>query len=89
MDNAWQVVYDDSAKKQLLKLDTAAQADILRYMRELIATNEDPRRFGKALHSDLKGLWRYRVHNYRIICRIENDRLVVMVVNVDHRKDVY
>jgi len=85
----WQVIYDDIAKKQLAKLDRKAQADILRYMHERIATNEDPRRFGKALHSDLKGLWRYRVHDYRIICRIEEGRLIVMVVTIGHRKDVY
>lgn len=85
----WQVIYDDSALKQLRKLDRKAQGDILRYMRERIATTEDPRRFGKALHSDMKGLWRYRVHDYRIICRIEDNRLIVLVVNVDHRKDVY
>ncbi len=85
----WQVVYDDNAKKQLSKLDRQAQADILRYMRERISTNEDPRRFGKALHSELKGLWRYRVHDYRIICKIEDSMLIVMVVDVDHRKDVY
>ena len=85
----WQVIYDDSAKKQLAKLDKKVQSDILRYMRERMVTNEDPRRFGKALHSDMKGLWRYRVHDYRIICRIEAERLVVMVVNVDHRKDIY
>lgn len=85
----WQVIYGDSAKKQLLKLDRKAQSDILRYMRERIATSEDPRRFGKALHSDMRGLWRYRVSDYRIICRIEEERLVVLVVHVDHRKDVY
>ncbi len=85
----WQVEYDDNARKQLSKLDRKAQSDILRYMRERIATSEDPRRFGKALHSDLKGLWRYRVYDYRIICKIEDNRLIVMVVNVDHRKDVY
>ncbi|NBX04067.1 MAG: type II toxin-antitoxin system RelE/ParE family toxin [Alphaproteobacteria bacterium] len=85
----WQIIYDDSAKKQLLKLDRKAQADILRYMRERIATNESPRRFGKALHSDMKGLWRYRVYDYRIICKIKDERLIVLVVTIDHRKDVY
>ncbi len=85
----WQVIYDEFAKKQLSKLDRKAQSDILRYMRERIATDADPRRFGKALHSDMKGLWRYRVHNYRIICKIEDEKLLVLVVDVDHRKDIY
>ena len=85
----WQVIYDDVAKKQLAKLDRQVQSDILRYMRERIATDEDPRRFGKALHSDMKGLWRYRVHDYRVICRIEDGRMVVLVITIGHRKEVY
>jgi mRNA interferase RelE/StbE len=85
----WQVIYDENAKKQLSKLDRKAQSDILRYMRERIATDENPYRFGKALRSDLKGLWRYRVHDYRIICKIEDEKLLVLVVDLDHRRDVY
>jgi len=85
----WEIFYDDDAKKQLQKLDRKVQSDILRYMRERIATELDPRRFGKALHSELKGLWRYRVHDYRIICKIEDSKLIVLVVSIDHRKDIY
>jgi len=82
-------IYDDSAIKQLHKLDKKTQFDILRYMRERITSTDDPRRFGKTLHSDLSGLWRYRVGNYRIICKIENQKLVVLVVTIGHRKEVY
>jgi len=85
----WQVFYDENAKKQLSKLDHKAQSDVLRYMRERIATDESPYRFRKALRSDLKGLWRYRVHDYRIICKIEDEKLLVLVVDLDHRRDVY
>ena len=65
------------------------QKEILRYFRERIATDEDPRRFGKALTQELTGLWRYRVRNYRMICNIEDNLLVVLVLSVGHRKDVY
>lgn len=54
-----------------------------------IATNEDPRRFGKALKGNLRGLWRYRVGNFRIICRIEDEVLSVLVITIGHRRDIY
>jgi mRNA interferase RelE/StbE len=50
-------------------------------MRERIANSVNPRCFGKALHSQLKGLWRYRVQDYRILCKIEDDKLRVFVVD--------
>lgn len=85
----WTVEFDNAAAKELRKLDKQAQQEILRYFRERIATNEDPRRFGKPLSRDLAGLWRYRVRNYRVICNVEDDKLVVLVLRVGHRKDIY
>ena len=85
----WTVEFDDGAAKELRKLDQQAQQEILRYLRERIATDEDPRRFGKPLSRDLAGLWRYRMRNYRMICHIEDDKLVVLVLRVGHRKDIY
>lgn len=85
----WTVEFDDTAAKELRKLDKQAQSEILRYFRERIATDEDPRRFGKPLSRDLAGLWRYRLRNYRMICHIEDDKLIVLVVRVAHRKDTY
>ena len=80
----WVVEFDDAATKELRKLDRQAQQEILRYFRERIATNEDPRRFGKPLSHDLTGLWRYQVRNYRMICNIEDDKLTVLVVRAGH-----
>lgn len=85
----WTVEFDDAAVKELRKLDRQAQQEILLYFRERIATDEDPRRFGKPLSRDLAGLWRYRVRNYHMICNIEDKKLVVLVLRVGHRKDVY
>ena len=85
----WNVEWDDGAIKELRKLDKQAQRDILKYFRERIAIDGDPRRFGKQLSRELTGLWRYRVRNYRMICNIEDDKLVVLVLRVSHRKDVY
>ena len=85
----WLVEFDDSATKELRRLDRQAQSLILRYFRERIATNEDPRRFGKSLSGEFAGLWRYRVRHYRMICLIEDEKLVVLVLRVSHRKDAY
>ncbi|MEE8059702.1 MAG: type II toxin-antitoxin system RelE/ParE family toxin [Pseudomonadales bacterium] len=82
----WTVEFDDAAAKELRKLDRQAQQEILRYFRQRIATDEDPRRFGKSLSRELAGLWRYRVRDYRMICNIEDDKLVVLVLRVGHRK---
>jgi len=71
------------------KLGAVAERTILRYLRQRIAAAEDPRRFGKPLTGDLEGLWRYRVGNYRIVASIEDDRFVVLIVIVGHRREVY
>ncbi len=85
----WQVEFDPAAARELRKLGAAPRALILLYLRERIATPEDPRRFGKSLGGDLSGLWRYRVGDYRIVCRVEDQKLVVLVVRVAHRREVY
>jgi mRNA interferase RelE/StbE len=85
----WRVEFEDAAARELRKLDHAAQQNILRYLRQRIATAEDPRRFGHALRDDLKGLWRYRVGDYRIIAKFEDDRFIVLVLTVGHRREVY
>jgi len=85
----WTVEFDDRARKELRKLDPKAQEDILHYLRERVAGAADPRQFGKPLRMNLAGLWRYRVSDYRLICRIEENRLVVLVLKVGHRREVY
>jgi mRNA interferase RelE/StbE len=85
----WRVEFDRDAARDLRKLGAVAQRSILRYLRERIATAEDPRRFGHALTHDLKGLWRYRIGDFRIVASIEDERFIVLVVTVGHRRDVY
>jgi len=85
----WRVEFDRDAARDLRKLGVQAERLILRYLRERIATEEDPRRFGHALTRELKGLWRYRIGDYRIVASIEDDRFIVLVVTVGHRREVY
>lgn len=85
----WVYRFDERALKELKKLGSQAQRDILTYLDERVAGKGDPQRFGKRLKADLAGLWRYRVGDYRILCQIRNHELLVLVVAVGHRKDIY
>jgi mRNA interferase RelE/StbE len=88
---AWAIELDDEAVRDLRRLDPPVSREILRFLRERIgiATAEDPRLFGRALTGNLTGLWRYRVRDWRLVCRIEETRRVVLVVHVGHRRNVY
>jgi mRNA interferase RelE/StbE len=85
----WKVDIDDKARKELRKLSPPLQEDIIKYLRKKIATKDDPRRFGKPLSYDKHGLWRYRIQDARVICKILDDEVLVLVVKVGHRKDIY
>ena len=85
----WKIEYDSRVVKDLKKLDRKVQQQILAYFDERIAPSSDPRSFGKALTSSFSGLWRYRIGDYRAICKIEDERLTVLVVRVGHRSKVY
>ncbi len=86
---SWVYKFDERALKELKKLGRQAQRDIIAYLDERVAGDADPRRFGKGLKADLAGLWRYRVGDYRILCQIKDGDLIVLVVAVGHRRDVY
>jgi mRNA interferase RelE/StbE len=85
----WTVEWDDTARRELRKLDRTAQGNILNYFRERIMVDDDPRRFGKALRHELKGLWRYRIGDYRVVCQIQDEQLTVLALAVGHRQNVY
>ncbi len=85
----WTVEYDPRVEKDLKALDRGMQREILGYMDSRIATDEEPRRFGKPLRHDKYGLWRYRVRDYRIICDIREKEGVVFVLSVKHRSVAY
>jgi len=85
----WQIKITNTAKKQLVKLDRQVQSEILRYLRDRIATNEDPRRYGAPLRRELTGRWKYRVGAYRLICEIQDEKILVLVLMVGHRSKIY
>jgi len=85
----WKVKFEKKAKKELGSLDHKSQVKIYSYLKERIATNEDPKRFGKALRRDLSGLWRYRIGDYRVIVDIQDHELIVLVLRIGNRKNIY
>jgi mRNA interferase RelE/StbE len=86
---AWTVEFQLTAQKQIRELDRSIQQRILSYFRKRVLTAENPRKLGKPLTGDKGGLWRYRIGDYRAICKIEDERLIVLVLNVGHRREIY
>jgi mRNA interferase RelE/StbE len=87
---AHNVELSESADRELGKLDVQQARRILKFLHQRIARLDDPRSLGEALHGSRLGeFWKYRVGDYRLICKIEDDRLVVLVLRVGHRKEIY
>jgi mRNA interferase RelE/StbE len=86
---AWTVKLSDDAKRDLQKLDKPIQKRIAAFLQERIQAAENPRASGKALQGNLSGLWRYRVGDYRLLCRVEDEELIVLVIEIGHRREIY
>lgn len=85
----WKVKITVSAARQIKQLDRKVQARIYRFLKEQIARTADPRLHGKPLHGELAGFWRYRVGDYRLLCKIEDQIFVVYVLEAGHRREIY
>jgi mRNA interferase RelE/StbE len=85
----WTLRISETAKRQLKKLDRSTAQTLLRYMNRLLLEDEHPTQRGKALTANLTGLWRYRVGDYRLVCDIQDGELVVLLLRIGHRREVY
>lgn len=85
----WKIEFERDAIRQLNRLDRSVRARIVQFLQVRVAPSGNPRQFGKSLSGDKAGLWSYRVGSYRVVCLIEDERLVVVVVSVGHRREVY
>lgn len=83
------VLISEEALKQLKKMDLQQRSFILSYIRKKLNGTAHPRQTGKALTGEFKGLWRYRAGDYRIVCDIQDDKVVIVVISVGHRKNIY
>ncbi|MET3897064.1 mRNA interferase RelE/StbE [Devosia sp. UYZn731] len=87
---AWTIEVDERAARQLSKLDRPNAVRVRNFLRDRVGVLDDPRQLGKALQgSKLGSLWRYRVGDFRIICDLQDTKLVVLVVGVGNRRDIY
>jgi mRNA interferase RelE/StbE len=87
---AWKVELAEAAAGEIDKLDPPAARRILKFLSERLAKLDDPRSIGAALHgSKLGEFWKYRIGDYRLICSIEDKRLVVLVLRVGNRREIY
>ena len=85
----YQVVFTEKAKKQLKKLDKHISSLILGWLEKNIQNCENPRMHGKGLVENKSGQWRYRVGDYRIICEIQDNKVIILVLEIGHRKEIY
>ena len=84
---AWNVELLPLAERELGKLDPTIAKRVLRFINERLSKLKDPRSIGQALHGPRFGeLWKYRVGDYRLICKIEDARLLVLVLRIGHRR---
>lgn len=85
----WRIELTDTASRALQKLNPDNQRRIIAFLKERVAPSTNPRDRGKALQGELRTYWHYRVGAYRLVCRIEDEAVRVLVVRIDRRKDVY
>ncbi len=87
---AWQIEFDPDALKELKKLDRPVQVRLVAFLRDRLAPLDDPRSLGEALSgARLGSYWKYRVGDWRIVCDIQDQRIVVRVLRIGNRREVY
>ena len=82
-------VFSERAKKQIKKLDKQVAALIIGWLEKNIHGCENPRQHGKGLVENKSGEWRYRIGDYRVICEIKDKELIVLALEIGHRKEIY
>ena len=85
----YKIVFDEAIKKDLKKLDKQTLKILFNWIEKNLSNTDDPRSKGKALVGNKKGYLRYRIGDYWLITRIEDDRLIIIAINIKHRREVY
>ncbi len=87
---AWIIQFDPNTEKDFKKIGHAERKRIFKFLNERVAPLKDPRSIGEALHGpELGRFWKYRVGDYRIICDIRDTAVIILVIKVGNRKDIY
>ena len=85
----YSVVFTEKAKKELKKLDRHTSLLIVAWIRKNLEGCTDPRVHGKALSANLRGQWRYRIGDYRLIADISDEKITILVLTIGHRREIY
>lgn len=86
---AWKIEFTPEAEACLSKLGTAEAKRVLKFLHDRLQKRKNPRDIGEPLKGNLRDYWRYRVGNYRIICRLEDNAVTVFIIHIGHRSEVY
>jgi mRNA interferase RelE/StbE len=85
----YKVVFTDEARKELKKLDKHIALFITAWVRKNLEGCAEPRKHGKGLTANRSGKWRYRVGDYRLIAEIQDEKVIILILTVGHRREVY
>ncbi len=86
---AWLVEFLPAAEKAFGKLDRQHQRRIQQFIETRLLTDNDPHRLGEAYTGPLKGYWKYRIGDYRLVCQVQERTQIILVITIGDRKDVY
>lgn len=89
LTNVWRFEMTKEADRALGHLDKPIKKRIISYFEDRVLKSGNPRQFGKPLNGHLKSLWSYRIGTYRVIADIQDERLVILAINIEHRREVY
>ena len=85
----YRIMIPDNVNKKILKFDKNTRKLLYDYRSKNLKNTENPRLHGKALTGNLKGLWRYRIMDYRLIVDIQDEQLIIVAVDFNHRRKIY
>ena len=85
---AYQIELNDEGREDFKLLDNSIKLNVKKYLKKLVGV-ENPKAFGEALTGNLAGYWKYRVGDYRIVADIQDYKLVILVIAIDHRRKIY
>jgi mRNA interferase RelE/StbE len=85
----WTIEITARARKNINNLDKQAAIRVLSFLSDRLAATDNPRQLGKQLTGPLKHYWSYRVGDYRLLCEIKDEKLIVLVLEVGNRREIY
>lgn len=85
----YKLITSEDFENQFKKLDNSVQVLVFKWINKHLIDIDDPKTYGKALSANLKGYWRYRIGDYRLLVEIRDKELCIIAVGIGHRKDIY